>query len=98
MASVSEAAARRSVISTTRSAPRKSDSRRMSHAAGRPMVTTVTVPPWRSRTCSAASSAFRSSGLKTAGSAARLTVPSSFIAWPVIRLVSGTCFAHTTQL
>ena len=44
----------------------------------------------------AASSAFKSSGLKIAGSAARLTVPSGVMAsLPTLR-VSGTCFARTT--
>ena len=45
---------------------------------------------------SACSSALRSSGLKIAASAARLTVPSAFIAsLPTLR-VSGTCLASTT--
>ena len=40
--------------------------------------------------------AFRSSGLKMAGRAARLMVPSAFMAsLPTLR-VSGTCFANTT--
>ena len=78
--SVSLAAARRSVTRTTRSAPRNIDSRSTSHAAGGPMVIAVTVPPNRSRISSAISRALRSSGLKIAGNAARLTVPSSFIA------------------
>ena len=35
---------------------------------------------------------------KIAGKAPRLTVPSGFIASPVIRFVSGTCLTSTTQL
>ena len=37
-------------------------------------------------------------GAAIAGSAARFTVPSSFIALPVTSLVSGTCLANTIQL
>ena len=59
------------------------------------MLIAVTLPPKRSRTSSAASSAFRSSGLKIAGNADRLTVPSSFIASAVMLAVSGTCLTST---
>ena len=59
---------------------------------------TVTVPPYVSLTQSAASRAFLSSGLKIAGRAARLIVPSAFIASPVTFWVSGTCLMQTTQL
>ncbi len=79
------------------SAPRQSDSRRMSAAFGGPMVMTVTVPPWRSLIWTAISSAFRSSGLKMADSAARFIVPSLVITSPVMLWVSGTCFARTTM-
>ena len=61
------------------------------------MVTTVTRASWRSLSLSASSSAFRSSGLNTAGSAARLMVPSSFMASPVTLAVSGTCLTRTTM-
>ena len=62
-----------------------------------PMVRIVTVEPGCvSFSLSAFSKAFRSSGLKMAGSAARLIVPSAFMAsFPTLR-VSGTCFASTT--
>ena len=61
------------------------------------MVGTVTVPPWASLTPSAISRAYRSSGLNTAGRAARLTVPCAFITWPVMLAVSDTCFTSTTE-
>jgi len=55
------------------------------------MVSAVTVPPNRSRASNAVSRALRSSGLKIAGKAARLTVPSDFMASAVTFAVSGTC-------
>ena len=69
----------------------------ISPARGGPIVKIPTVEPG---CCSlmrkACSSAFKSSGLKIAGNAARLMVPSAFIAsLPTFR-VSGTCLASTT--
>ncbi len=60
------------------------------------MLMAVTVPPYSSLISRAVSRAWRSSGLKIAGKAARLTVPSSFIASAVTLAVSGTCLTHTT--
>ncbi len=97
MASVSAPAKRRSLSRMTSSAPRYSESRSTCTAAGGPMVSTVTRPPQLSRNRSASSSAFRSSGLKMAGRAARLTVPSSFMASPPTLAVSGTCLTRTTM-
>ena len=69
----------------------------ISPARGGPMVKIPTIVPG---ICSfilrACSSAFKSSGLKMAGNAARLMVPSAFIASLPTFLVSGTCFASTT--
>ena len=96
MASVSAPANLRSVSRITLSAPRQSDSRRMSAALGGPIVITVTVPPWRSLIWSAISRAFRSSGLKMADSALRFIVPSLVITSPVMLCVSGTCLTRTT--
>src|SRR5690554_3003869 len=63
------------------------------------MVNSVTFEPGkRSLIPSACSNAFKSSGLKMAGSAALFTVPSAFIAsFPTLR-VSGTCLANTIML
>ena len=62
-----------------------------------PMVSMVTVDPGcASFRRSACSSALRSSGLKMAGRAARLMVPSAFMASLPTQRVSGTCFANTT--
>ncbi len=97
VASVSAAAKARSVRSMTRSAPRYRQSRRTSAALGGPMVITVTVPPCVSRTWSAISSAWRSSGLNIAGSAPRFMVPSLVITSPVTLCVSGTCLTRTTD-
>ena len=71
----------------------------ISAARGGPIVTTVTVEPgtW-SFTWSAISRAFKSSGLKTVGKAARFTVPSAFMASAPTLCVSGTCLAKTTIL
>gem|GEM_PF-4851217 len=60
------------------------------------MVRTVTRPPSRSLRSRASSRARRSSGLKTAGSALRFTVPSAFIASPVMFDQFGTCLTRTT--
>ena len=61
------------------------------------MVSIPTVDPgFCSFSLSACSSAFRSSGLKMAGSAARFTVPSAVMASFPTFLVSGTCLASTT--
>ncbi len=78
---------RRSLSNSTWSAPRLSASRNTSTAVAGPIVTTVTVPPYSSRTSNAISNAFKSSGLKIAGSAERLTVPSSFITLPLMLCV-----------
>lgn len=56
------------------------------------------MPGYMSLSLRACSRALRSSGLKIAGRAARLIVPSSFIAsLPTLR-VSGTCLASTIML
>ena len=69
----------------------------ISPARGGPMVKIPTVEPgfcsFKRRACS---NAFKSSGLKIAGRAARFTVPSAVIASLPTFLVSGTCLASTT--
>ena len=97
VANVSAPAKARSVNKYPLSAPLYKPSRIISAARPGPMVRIVTVEPGCvSFSLSACSKAFRSSGLKIAGSAARLIVPSAFMAsFPTLR-VSGTCFASTT--
>ena len=69
----------------------------ISPARGGPIVRIPTVEPgFCSFNLRACSKAFKSSGLKMAGKAARLTVPSAVIASLPTFLVSGTCFASTT--
>jgi CRP-like cAMP-binding protein len=62
------------------------------------MVSTVTEASKRSLRSRAISRAFMSSGLKTAGRAERLSVPSSFMACVETAAVSGTCLMRTTML
>ena len=94
---MSEPANLRSESSTPPSAPRYMPSRMISAARPGPIVRISTVLPGNmSFSTRACSSALRSSGLKIAGSAARFTVPSAFMAsFPTLR-VSGTCLARTT--
>ena len=68
----------------------------ISAARGGPIVNIPTVDPgFCSFKRNACSKAFKSSGLKIAGSAARFTVPSAVIAsFPTV-LMSGTCLAST---
>ena len=87
------------------SAPLNIDSRIISAAREGPIVTMVTFTETSVETqdiaslhASAISNAFKSSGLKMAGRAARLMVPSSFMASLPTLCVSGTCFANTTIL